>query len=48
MSEAEVSSASAYKLARQEVTATIDGIEERLGGANIVQGVNVRIPAQNN
>jgi hypothetical protein len=48
MSEAEVSSASAYKLARQEVTATIDGIEERLGGATIVQGVNVRIPAQSN
>jgi hypothetical protein len=48
MSEAEVSSASAYKLARQEVTASIDGVEERLGISNVVQGVNVRIPAQNN
>ena len=48
MSEVEVSSASAYKLARQEVTAFVDGVEQRLGRSTIVQGVNVRIPAQNN
>ena len=48
MDEAQVSSASAYKLARQEVMASVDGIEERLGSSMIVQGVNVRIPAQNN
>jgi hypothetical protein len=48
MSEEQVSSASAYKLARQEVTASIDGLEERLGAATIVQGVYVRIPSQSN
>ena len=48
MAEEEVSSASAYKLARQEVRAEVDGIRERLGRATIVQGVFVRIPAQGN
>ena len=48
MSEQEVSSASAYKLARQEITASVDGIEVRQGRSTIVQGVHVRIPSQNN
>lgn len=48
MSEEEVSSASAYKLARQEVRAEIDGLDQRLGRATIVQGMYVRIPAQGN
>lgn len=48
MSEEQVSSASAYKVARQEVVAVVDGLEERLGAANIVQGVYVRIPSQDN
>ena len=48
MSEEQVSSASAYKLARQEVVAVVDGLEERLGTSTIVQGVHIRIPAQGN
>ncbi len=48
MAEEQVSSASAYKLARQEVHADINGLAQRLGRSTIVQGVNVRIPAQNN
>ena len=48
MSEELASSASAYKFARQEITASIDGTDARLGNSVIVQGVQVRIPAQNN
>lgn len=48
MSEELASSASAYKFARQEITASIDGTDARLGNSVIVQGIQVRIPAQNN
>ncbi|MEP5766482.1 MAG: PilX N-terminal domain-containing pilus assembly protein [Halieaceae bacterium] len=48
MYEEQASSASAYKMARQEITASFDGDAARLGRSTIVQGVQVRIPAQNN
>jgi hypothetical protein len=48
MDEEQASSASAYKFARQEITASFDGSQARLGRSTIVQGVQVRIPAQNN
>lgn len=48
MAEEMASSASAYKFARQEITATIDGTDARLGNSTVVQGIQVRIPAQNN
>lgn len=48
MSEELASSASAYKFARQEITSTIDGTDARLGNSTVVQGMQVRIPAQNN
>ena len=48
MSEELASSASAYKFARQEITATVDGTDARLGNSTVVQGMQVRIPAQNN
>ena len=48
MAEEQASSASAYKFARQEITASFDGSQARLGRSTIVQGVQVRIPAQNN
>ena len=48
MSEEMASSASAYKFARQEITATIDGTDARLGNSQVIQGIQVRIPAQNN
>lgn len=48
MAEEMASSASAYKFARQEITATIDGTDARLGRSTIVQGMQVRIPALNN
>lgn len=48
MSEELASSASAYKFARQEITSVIDGTDARLGNSTVVQGMQVRIPAQNN
>ena len=48
MSEELASSASAYKFARQEITTAIDGTDARLGNSTVVQGMQVRIPAQNN
>lgn len=48
MSEELASSASAYKFARQEITSTIDGTDARLGNSTVVQGMQVRIPSQNN
>ncbi len=48
MAEEMASSASAYKFARQEITATIDGTDARLGRSVVVQGMQVRIPALNN
>lgn len=48
MSEELASSASAYKFARQEITSMIDGTDARLGNSTVVQGMHVRIPAQNN
>ena len=48
MSEELASSASAYKFARQEITTVIDGTDARLGNSTVVQGMQVRIPAQNN
>ena len=48
MSEDMASSASAYKVARYEITASFDGSAARLGNSSIVQGVQVKIPALNN
>jgi hypothetical protein len=48
MAEEIASSASAYKFARLEIAATIDGSDARLGRSSIVQGMQVRIPALNN
>jgi hypothetical protein len=48
MSEELASSASAYKFARQEITASINGTDARLGSSTVVQGMQVRIPSQNN
>ncbi len=48
MAEEQASSASAYKFVRQEITASFDGSQARLGRSTIVQGVQIRIPAQNN
>ena len=48
MSEELASSASAYNFARQEITATVNGTDARLGNSTVVQGMQVRIPAQNN
>jgi Tfp pilus assembly protein PilX len=47
MDESTVSSASAFNMARLEVTASFDGNAVRLGNSKIVQGVTVKIPAQN-
>lgn len=48
MSESMASSASAYNVARYEVTASFEGDAARLGNSTIVQGITVKIPAQNN
>lgn len=48
MSEATASSASAFNVARYEVTANFAGDAARLGNSTIVQGITVKIPAQNN
>ena len=48
MDEDQASSASAFKVARYEVTATYDGTGAGLGSAQIVQGVLVKIPSQAN
>jgi hypothetical protein len=48
MSEARASSASAYKVARYEVTANFDGSGSRLGTSSMGQGMLVKIPALNN
>lgn len=47
MDEFMVSSASAFNMARYEVTASFDGNAVRLGSSRVVQGVTVKIPAQN-
>jgi len=48
MSESMASSASAFNVARYEVTASFDGEAARLGSSTIVQGITIKIPAQNN
>jgi len=48
MSESMASSASAFKVARYEVTASFEGDAARLGNSTIVQGITIKIPAQNN
>ena len=48
MSESMASSASAFNVARYEITASFEGDAARLGNSTIVQGITVKIPAQNN
>jgi Tfp pilus assembly protein PilX len=48
MSESMVSSATAYSVARYELTAIFEGDAARLGNSTIAQGVSVKIPARNN
>lgn len=48
MDEDQASSASAFKVARYEVTASYDGSGAGMGSAEIVQGVLVKIPSQAN
>jgi len=48
MSESMASSASAFNVARYEVTASFQGDAARLGNSTIVQGITVKIPAENN
>jgi Tfp pilus assembly protein PilX len=48
MSESMASSASAFNVARYEITASFEGEAARLGNSTIVQGITVKIPAQNN
>ena len=48
MSESMASSASAFNVARYEITASFQGEAARLGSSTIVQGITVKIPAQNN
>ena len=48
MSESMASSASAFNVARYEVTASFQGDAVRLGNSTIVQGITVKIPADNN
>jgi Tfp pilus assembly protein PilX len=47
MEESMASSASAYNMAKYEVTASFNGDAARLGNSKIVQGVTIKIPAQN-
>jgi hypothetical protein len=48
MNESMASSASAFSVARYEVSASFDGDGAKLGNSNIVQGITVKIPAQSN
>ena len=48
MHESIASSASAFKVARYEVTASFQGDQARLGNSTVVQGITIKIPAQNN
>jgi Tfp pilus assembly protein PilX len=48
MNESMASSASAYNVARYEVTASFQGEAARLGNSTIVQGITVKIPAEDN
>ncbi len=47
MDESMVSSASAFNVARYEITASFSGDAVRLGNSTIVQGITIKIPAQN-
>lgn len=48
MSEEQASSASFYRVARYEVTATYTGAAAKLGNSSVVQGMLVKIPAVTN
>lgn len=48
MSESMASSASAFNVARYEVTVSFQGDAARLGNSTIVQGITLKIPADNN
>jgi Tfp pilus assembly protein PilX len=47
MAESMASSASAFNVARYEIAASFQGDAVRLGNSTIVQGITVKIPAQN-
>ena len=47
MSESMASSASAFSVARYEVTASFNGSTAQLGNATVVQGITIKIPAKN-